>query len=165
MKHWYLITTKPQKDAYAEKQLHHQGYEVYRPILNPIKKLSRKNPQKPKSLFPRYLFVQMQNGVDDWGPVRSTRGVAGVVKFGAQAAKVEDPLIDEIKTKEHAWNDQTIDMDSFKKGQAVKVINGPFSGLDAVFSSYNGEQRVIVLLNILGNQTRLTMKTTGLAPV
>jgi len=164
MKYWYLVSTKPQKDSYAQEQLINQDYEVYRPVTNRIKTRANKKVQITESLFPRYLFVRMENGVDDWGPVRSTRGVAGVVKFGAQAAKVEDSLINEIKSREKVRGEQTIDRDNFKKGQAVKVTQGAFSGLDAVFASYNGEQRVIVLLNILGNQTRLTIKTASLAP-
>ena len=116
------------------------------------------------SLFPRYLFVSMQNGVDDWGPVRSTRGVASIVKFDAELAKVEDSLIHEIKTREKIWGEHTIDSDRFKKGHTVKITQGPFSGLDAVFASYNGEQRVIVLLNILGNKKPLSMNTTDLVP-
>ena len=164
MKYWYLVSTKPQKDSYAQEQLINQGYEVYRPVTNRIKTRANKKVQITESLFPRYLFVRMQNGVDDWGPVRSTRGVAGIVKFGAQPAKVDDSLIDEIKSREKVWGEQTIDKDKFKKGQAVTVTKGPFSGLDAVFASYNGEQRVIVLLNILGNQTPLSMKTAGLVP-
>lgn len=165
MKCWYLVSTKPRKDSYAQEQLINQNYEVYRPVTKRIKTRTNKKVQLIESLFPRYLFVRMENGVDDWGPVRSTKGVAGVVRFGAQLAKVEDSLIHEIKTREKVWSDQTIDMDRFKKGQTVKVTQGPFSGLDAVFARYNGEQRVIVLLNILGNQAHLTMKTAGLAPV
>ncbi len=163
MKCWYLVSTKPQKDYYAQEHLINQDYEVYRPVTQRIKTRANKKVQITESLFPRYLFVRMQNGVDDWGPVRSTRGVAGIVKFGAQPAKVEDSLIDEIKTREKVWGEQTIDRGKFKKGQAVTVTKGPFAGLDAVFASYNGEQRVIVLLNILGNQTPLSMKTAGLA--
>ena len=164
MKYWYLVSTKPQKDSYAQGQLINQDYEVYRPVIKIIKTRAKKKVQVTESLFPRYLFVHMQNGVDDWGPVRSTRGVAGIVKFGAQPAKVEDSLIHEIKTREQFWGEQTINRDKFQKGQAVKVTQGPFSGLDAVFASYSGEQRVIVLLNVLGNQTPLSIKTTGLIP-
>ncbi len=141
-----------------------QGYEVYRPITKRIKTPVNKKVQITESLFPRYLFVRLQNGVDDWGPVRSTLGIAGFVKFGAQSAKVQDSLIGEIKSREKVWGEQTIDTDRFKKGQAVKVTQGPFSGLNAVFASYNDEQRVIVLLNILGNQSPLIMKTAGLVP-
>lgn len=164
MKCWYLVSTKPQKDSYAQEQLINQGYVVYRPVVNRIKTRANKKVQVTESLFPRYLFVSMQNGVDDWGPIRSTRGVVGIVKFGAQPAKVQDSLIHEIKTREKIWGEHTIDRDRFKKGQTVKITQGPFSGLDAAFNSYQGEQRVIILLNILGNHTPLKVQTIDLAP-
>ena len=164
MKCWYLVSTKPRKDSYAQEQLINQDYEVYRPVTKRINTRANKKIQVIESLFPRYLFVRMQNGVDDWGPVRSTRGVASIIKFGTQPSKIEDSLINEIKKREKDWDEKNISRDKFKKGQALKITQGPFSGLDAIFSNYNGEQRVILLLNILGKQTPLVMKKEGLVP-
>jgi len=40
-----------------------------------------------ESLFPRYLFVQLDIGPQglDWGPIRSTMGVSRLVRFGVEA--------------------------------------------------------------------------------
>jgi transcriptional antiterminator RfaH len=52
----------------------------------------------------------------------------------------------------------------FKPGDTVKFLEGQFSGLEAVFSRKSGEERVIVLLEILGKTNRLKIESDWLAP-
>ena len=42
-------------------------------------------------------------------------------------------------------------------GDRVKLVDGPFAGMEAVFAEKDGEKRVIVLLELLGktNQVRV----------
>ena len=108
-----------------------QGFKVYRPVTKRIKTRANKKEQISKSLFPRYLFVRMQTGVDNWEPVRSTLGVAGILKFGAHPVKVQDSLIDEIRFREKAWSEQIIERNRFQKGQVVKVTQDPFNHEDS----------------------------------
>jgi transcriptional antiterminator RfaH len=47
---------------------------------------------------------------------------------------------------------------SAKPGDVVKINEGPFSGLEAIFEKkMKGSERVAVLLDILGRQTRLVL--------
>jgi transcriptional antiterminator RfaH len=51
-----------------------------------------------------------------------------------------------------------IDSVSAKPGDAVKINEGPFCGLEAIFErKMKGSERVAVLLDILGRQTRLVL--------
>ncbi len=65
MTSWYLIMSKPHKDAYAEEQLNNQGYTTYRPLVNHKKKVRGRIKAVESSLFPRYVFIQLKEGVDD----------------------------------------------------------------------------------------------------
>lgn len=160
-KSWYLITSKPHKDAYAEEQLINQGYEVYRPVAKYL--CTRKKIQIVESLFPRYLFIKLEAGIDDWGPIRSTRGVQGIVKFGVGPAKVGDELINEIRSREDSLYERAIDLDRFQEGQVVIIDTGPFSGLNGLFSKYAGDHRVIILMDLLGRQTSLTITSSEIS--
>ena len=162
-KYWYLITTKPHKDAYAETQLLNQGYDVYRPQAKHLKLNRGKKIEVIGSLFPRYIFISMQEGIDDWGPIRSTLGVQGVVKFGLKPAKISSAVIDEIRSREDDLCNKAIDLDRFQSGQSVRIDKGPFSGLEAVFANYSGEQRVIILLDLLGKQTSLSLNANNIS--
>ena len=65
MKKWYLLTAKPRKDAYAEEQLNNQQYETYRPLAKRLRRRQGKMVECIESLFPRYLFIRLDKGVDN----------------------------------------------------------------------------------------------------
>lgn len=156
--------SKPHKDAYAEEQLRNQGYQVYRPLAKYETVKKGKKTQIVSSLFPRYLFISMRDGIDDWGPIRSTRGIQGIVKFGLSPAKVDDAIIKEIRARENDLSERTINLGKLKVGQPVTIRKGPFDGLEGIFTTYSGEERVIILLDYLGKQTPLNIEVSNISP-
>jgi transcriptional antiterminator RfaH len=42
------------------------------------------------------------------------------------------------------------------------VTQGPFAGVEAIFEMADGEQRVMVLLNILSKQVRMSIPPAGI---
>lgn len=153
---WYLLTSKPHKDELAEFQLRNQDYEVYRPLAQRLRKRRGKMVKIVESLFPRYMFIHLDNGVaDSWAPIRSTKGVQNFVRFGIEAAQVPDKLIQALKAQEEALGERAIDLDRYHSGDKVIITDGPFKGIEAIFQKYDGEERVMVLLEILHKQTAL----------
>jgi len=43
-------------------------------------------------------------------------------------------------------------------GDSVSIIEGSFAGLTGIFHKKRGEERIIVLLNVLGEQNRVALK-------
>ena len=74
MKNWYLIQTKPKQEKMASQNLINQNFEIYYP------KTQIKN--KVVALFPRYIFIQLDDQNQNLSPIRSTKGVANFVRFG-----------------------------------------------------------------------------------
>lgn len=157
MSDWYLLVTKPHKDAHAEEQLNNQGYTTYRPLVNHKKKVRGKIKAVEGSLFPRYIFIKLEKGIDDWSSIRSTRGVLNLVRFGANFAKVPEALIQALQDNEDTNKKLAEGLDRFKEGDRVIIETGPFVGLDGVFDKYHGDERVIVLLNVLQQAVKLEM--------
>ncbi|MBK1643826.1 transcription/translation regulatory transformer protein RfaH [Thiocapsa imhoffii] len=150
---WYLVQSKPRQEDRAEFNLAQQGYCVYRPCLM-VEHIRRgRRVQVEESLFPNYLFIQLQRWVDNWYPLRSTRGVSRLVAFGGEALPVEDQLIDEIRCRLAAQPLNTV----MQPGQKVEIIQGPFRGLDAIFQTHRGEQRVQLLLEMLHRPVSVTI--------
>ncbi|MEN9502886.1 MAG: transcription/translation regulatory transformer protein RfaH [Pseudomonadota bacterium] len=160
---WFLLTSKPQKDDLAELHLRNQGYEVYRPLAQRLRQRRGKMIATIESLFPRYLFIHLDSGVhDNWAPIRSTKGVQGFVRFGIDPAPVPLNLITSLQAQESMLGARAIDLDRYHHGDKVQITQGPFHGLEAIFQKYDGEERVIVLLNILHKQTKLALSPTQL---
>ena len=157
-RNWFLLTSKPHKDEVAEFQLRNQGYDVYRPLAKRLRTQRGKVVTKVESLFPRYMFIHLDDGVNDnWAPIRSTTGISSFVRFGTEAARVPEALIIALKQQEAYLGERAIDLDRFHSGDKVVITDGPFRGLEAIFQKYDGEERVIVLLEILHKQTKLAI--------
>lgn len=160
MNQWYLIYTKPREDERAETHLLNQGYQILRPLLR-YHRLS-KGVQKTvtESLFPRYIFIQLDHESSNWARLRSTRGVASLVCFNQQPAKVPASLIAELLAQmdaEHVIDRTGVQQGLFHAGDEVEITQGSFFGLHAIVQQQSSTERVVVLLNMLGSQQSLEM--------
>ncbi|WP_444999288.1 transcription/translation regulatory transformer protein RfaH [Halomonas mongoliensis] len=158
---WYVIQCKGGESFRAAEHLANQGYEVFHPVLEVQKKRRGKLEWVSEPLFPYYLFIRLDRLVSNWRPIRSTRGVLKLVGFGDMPVAVEDGLVATLR--EHGSERSTTDRNLyFRAGEAVTITEGPFKELQAVFASHKGEERAIVLLNLLHRQQRLEMPVAQL---
>lgn len=154
---WYLVQSKPRNEMRALENLVRQGYETYLPLIE-VERLQRgKLLKKMEPLFPRYLFLQLEEGNDNWGPIRSTLGVAGMVRFGQMYAMVSDEVIDVVRERT-----QEVRKSLFAAGETIRVVSGPLLGLEGVFEIADGEQRSFVLLEFMQKQQRVSVSTADL---
>ncbi len=157
-KYWWLVKTKTRQDEKAELNLNKQDYITYRPEAKRLRKFRGKMKERIESLFPGYIFIQLDLTNDDWAPIRSTYGVSHIIRFGNKPAMVPDKLIDEIKQKQDPLAKKLIDLDRYKKGDKVIIDQeGAFKGMEGIFQNYDGEQRALILLSILQSQSVLAL--------
>jgi len=155
MKAWYLIHSKPRQEVTAREQLQRQGYETYLPIIPVRRKKRGRTKSKIGPMFPRYLFIHLSDKTDDWGPIRSTIGVANLVRFAHSPARVPDKLIAALKQREDSTGVQIQVKTGFEAGQKVRIEEGPFEGYEAIFQAHTSNERVILLLQIAEKQISL----------
>ena len=150
MKNWYLIKTKPRQEKKAKQNLENQGYVAFYPI--------GKINNRFVVLFPGYLFVQLNEKTQNWSPINSTKGVSHFVKFGLNFAKVSTSIIEFIKTNQHITTEKLINLNKFKPGDKIQIIDGAFKNWVAIFKCYKPDERVILLMNLLGREQSLNIK-------
>ncbi|MCY1392743.1 Transcription antitermination protein RfaH [compost metagenome] len=158
MKAWYLVQCKSRQDERAEENLARQGYTCYRPQFACERIVRGRRVVVSESLFPGYLFIQLTLR-DNWGPLRSTRGVLRVVAFGAQPLAIDDAIIDELRLHEAQGDVQP----ELVSGEPVRINEGPFAELQAIYLGMDGDERVIVLLNFLQRQQQLSLPVSGVS--
>ena len=147
MKKWYLIQTKPAQEVIATQNLSNQGFNVFHP------KAIIKN--KTVSLFPRYLFIELDDKTQNWTPIRSTKGVANFVRFGLSFAVVPNQIIRMIKIQQQQTIEKLFKICSHQKGDSVEIKSGVFKGQQAIFQNYSSSDRVTVLLKLIGQHQKL----------
>jgi transcriptional antiterminator RfaH len=116
-------------------------------------------------LFPRYLFIRLDQEFDNWGPIRSTLGVVSLVRFGQLPARVPDQLLALLHGREDAEGLQAIEPQPLKIGARVRVATGSLAGYEGIFLAKTARERVVVLLDILGKATRTQMDALDIEPV
>jgi len=166
MLRWYLVQTKPSGETVAEANLLRQGYEVYFPrAIKPSRRL-RQMCEQVIALFPRYLFLRLDEGNQPLTPVSSTTGVAGVVRFGFSYAIVPDAVIRDLRARADVATGLHRVGRSFTlvPGTSVQVRMGPFDGLEGVFERQAGTDRVVVLLKLLGQTARVQVPIDFVGP-
>lgn len=160
---WLVIMTKPRMENEAKEHLIRQMFEVYLPLWVDLKRRPGGWQRVQSAMFPRYLFVRPSCAEQSISPILSTRGVSQMVRFGMVPARASDGLIEEIRALESFHQSQDNELEPFKKGDQVRVLGGPFKGVDAeVFAC--DQQRVILLLQVLGKTQQLEFEA-GLCQV
>lgn len=159
MKRWYLVYSKPRKERVAEENLKRQGYATYLPLIQTTRwRRGRWNPAS-EPLFPRYLFVRLMPGHDNMSPIRYTIGVSGLVRFNQELAVVKDQIVESLK--------QMADGNTglhfrrcpvFARGDSVVIDEGPLAGVQGIFIAESGEERVVILLSMLGRENCISVE-------
>ncbi|MDQ7727304.1 transcription/translation regulatory transformer protein RfaH [Halomonas sp. SpR8] len=159
---WYVIQCKGGESFRAAEHLTNQGFEVFHPVLNSQRKRQGKLTTVTEPLFPYYLFIRLDQVASDWRPIRSTRGVLRLLTFGNRPVATPDALIDALRAQPHR---QEGTHTYFCAGEKVTITDGPFKDLEAIFTRCKGEERAIVLLNVLNRPQHLDLPIDTLSKV
>ena len=159
MKRWYLVHTKPRKERVAEQNLQRQGYEVYLPLIQQPRRHRGHWIEAIDPLFPNYLFVRLHFGCDNIGPIRSTTGVRALVRFTQEPAIVPEEIIESLKfAADRDTGIYRVKEALFKPGDKVLIDQGPLASLTAIFLAETGQERVLILLDMLGRENQITVE-------
>lgn len=157
MSHWIVVTSQPRREEWARENIEKQGAVAYVPkIAHPS------NPNKTSPLFPRYMFVDIEPVGGQWVFLTGTFGVSGVVLRGDEPAPIREYEIDAIRSREDESGLVQLpqapqEPEGFNRGESLRVADGPFLGTWGVCDGMSPQQRVYVMLNMLGRRTRVEL--------
>ena len=164
MKFWYLVHTKPKQEMTAKENLVRQDYCVYLPMAVSRRRRDGRTKRTVEALFPRYLFIHLDDSTDDWAPIRSTIGVSRLVRFGLIPAKISENLVAAIKKRENDEGVHELQVSDFEDGQQVRIAEGPFEGHEAIFKAKSGQERAVVLLKIAQSMAKIQIDIDKIEP-
>lgn len=157
MRQWYAVYCKPREDERAETHLARQSFEVFRPKHWVRRKRAGVMTPVAESLFPRYLFVELDNVNEDWAPIRSTRGVAGLVRFGSQTVSVPSKIVQWLKANADDWGCIPQITPDYQKGDSLVIKEGPFVGYEGLFYGRRADDRVMLLLTVMEQPQKMIL--------
>lgn len=164
-KAWYLIYTKPRRERYARENLERQGYEVYLPLIRDRRRRKGRYVETVDALFPRYLFIHLDQDTDNWAPIRSTFGVSGLVYFGFKPARVSSDFVAFLRARDDESGCQCLPAPEFAHGDRVRIVDGAMTGYEGIFQARTGRDRVTILLSFAGAFTQVDLSLHQLEPL
>jgi transcriptional antiterminator RfaH len=165
MRAWYLAYCKARQEATAATNLARQGYEIYLPLLRRRVRRQRQFVNVVGPMFPRYLFIHLDDQTDNWKPIRSTIGVSRLVRFGDLPAQVPDVLIDALRQREGADGVHEADTSRLMRGDRVRIVDGALAGYEAIFEARTSRERVALLLDIAGRPVPVQLRESDIEPL
>lgn len=164
MKQWFVVQSKPRQEAVAEVNLKRQGFATYCPRIVQTRRFRGQWRKIIEPLFPRYLFVLLEQGRDDFSPIRSTFGVKEFVCFGGVPRTLMPEIIEEIKNRETNAGEIRIGSPPWSAGDEVRIADGAMAGLEGIFLAQCGQSRVLILLRMLGREHSISVSSDAIVP-
>ena len=158
---WYLVKTKALNETRVFTRLTGAGYEVLFPRFR-RKSRRHRGVIEVRPLFPTYLFVRFPG--EELKTIKYTHGVARVVCFGLEPQEVGEEIVTAIRERMDDEGIVTLEQKAvmLAPGQRVKIGEGPFAGLDAIFlEELPDRERVVLLLDAVSSY-RLTIEKQSL---
>ena len=156
MSAWHAVYCEARMETWARVNLWERGFEVYLPRYEKRRRHARRSDLVARPLFPGYLFVRADLGAGDRHHVDSAPGVRRMVSFGDSTPPIADHIIEEIRGRED--EDGLIRLDkpaSFRRGEALRIVEGAFANQIGLFQELSDDQRVFLLLDLLGGKVRV----------
>lgn len=165
MKSWYAVYTQPHRESVAREHLERQGFEVFAPLYIKRRRHARRVEDVPAPLFPRYIFAAFDAADAGWRVIRSTRGVVDLVRSGTDPVPVPASILKGISSRFDENGFVVLARDAgLVPGARVRIEAGPFAEYEAIFQTERDDERVVVLLSLLGREVVAELPTHTVAP-
>jgi transcriptional antiterminator RfaH len=151
---WFAVQTQPRAEERAKWHLENQNIITYLPLYRRPVRHARRVAIALRPLFPGYLFVHLDPEVCRWRSINGTVGVRQILTDGLVPLPLPDRVIDEIKARQDETGAVKLRA-TFKPGQTVRLVQGALANIDALFEEIRDEDRVILLVSLLGRKVRM----------
>jgi len=170
---WYVVHTQSGhenrvaitlKTRVESMGLTNNIFEILIPTQEKIKISKGKKVTVKEKLFPGYMLVQMIVNDDAWLAVRTTQGVTGFVGTADQPTPLPENEVKAIT----AFGEQAAPkfQSAYTIGEAVRIIEGPFTDLLGTVSAIDeAKGKIITLVSIFGRETPVELDFLQVAKI
>jgi transcriptional antiterminator RfaH len=160
---WHVAATVSRKENLALNNLDSQGFQTFLPKFRKPWRHARQQGVRLAPLFPGYVFIAFDRELSPWRAINGTFGVRHLLGSSVEPQSVPDDFMIPLLAR---CPDGVIDslVDRLEPGAHVRIMSGPFADRLAVIDKLDDQQRVTLLLDIMGTAARLKMGRAQLAP-
>ena len=154
MKQWHLVQFKPNSHRLALANLQRQGFETFLPLQEITRRKASCFTVDLRPLFPGYMFVGVELNATPWLTINSTIGISRLVSFANNYKPLPLNLISSLMFRCDEGG-KLLPSKTLNAGDSVEVLTGPFANFVATVEKIDTQQRVLVLMEFMGQSTRM----------
>jgi transcriptional antiterminator RfaH len=151
---WFILQYKKNQHHRAVKNLNQQGYETFLPLNDKTFSKVSKFSNVLQPLFPGYMFIRFNRAELAWHKINNTYGVSRLVTFNSILKSIPTKFVDSLMER-CDLSGKLLPIKKLKKGDQVTVLTGPFSNFIATVETYEADQRIWVLIDLMGRKTKV----------
>jgi transcriptional antiterminator RfaH len=161
MSYWCAAQLQASRERLALHMLREiEGFTIYAPRLRQRRRRHGRSIETLPLLFVTYVFVTIES---QWYRARWCPGVIRLVMDGLQPAKVPDSVITDLRRRERRGAIELPKPPGLRAGDKVRIVRGALQGHLGLYEGMRPHERVDVLLQLLGGQTRVTLAKSDIA--
>ncbi len=166
---WYALRTRARHEKKVHSQLESRGVESYPAVVELERQWADRTRRVGMPLFPGYVFAWFP--LKDLAEVLSTVGVATVVRVDGVPTPLRDEEIESVRrlargVEETGQLPEHEDyLEPLEPGETVRVMSGPYEGMQGVLLEVRGNHRVTVRLPALRQAVSVEFKREWLEGV
>ena len=160
-KEWFILQFKSNSHHLAAKNLNRQGFETFLPLHETTSRRLSRFINTSKPLFPGYMFIKFDRAESEWHKINSTYGVSRLITFNSILKSIPTIFVDHLM-KRYDLSGKLLPVQKLKKGDQVELLTGPFANFIATVETYETDQRIWILMDLMGRKTKMQTPTKDL---
>ena len=154
--HWLCFKTNSREEFIAKEILISKGFNVLMPYYIKTVHHARRELKVKYPIFPLYGFLQYDGDVSSLYKIKYSRGVKYYLQHhDGHPQLLPKNVIKAIQSLKQTDGSFKLNPDRFKLGDEVKIIEGVFTGLKAIFKEQIDEWRSSLLINLIGRINKI----------
>ena len=149
MKYWYVVYVRSRHEKKVHRLFEEKGVESSLPLIKTTRKWSDRKKKVEIPLFRGYVFVRIDIGTDKLN-ILKTDGVVKFIGIHIKPSRIPDEQIRWIhmmvEKSDTVQNEKEIPV-----GQKVRVIAGPFKGVEGVAMRAGNQSRLVIVIESIMN--------------
>jgi transcriptional antiterminator NusG len=164
---WYVVQAyagfeSKAKQALEERvrlnKLSHLFGEVHVPQETVVELVKGQKKTSTRKFFPGYILVQMVMNEESWHLVKETPKISGFVGDPTSPQPMSEEEVQRVFSQVEEGAASPRAKMNFEKGNAVKVVDGPFAEFMGTIDDVKPERgKVTVLISIFGRATPIEL--------
>ena len=107
------------------------------------------------------MFIRFNRSESKWHKINNTYGVSRLITFNSILKSIPTSFVDSLM-KRYDLSGKLLPIKKLKKGDHVTVCKGPFANLVATVEKYEADQRIWILMDLMGREIKIQTPSDNL---